>query len=789
MAYQGVDVRATGDRILFRAAFFDSAGTQVTTGTTTLRIFRYRTDGALDSYDFNDNTFKTTALTTPSVTMTHRQGDNSTFDTGVFTHMLTTVSGFTAGNVCFAWASNGGGIPTTQKRDFQYGNGEGDMVITNSRVDSDAVAVSASTTAADRLEAALTTVNGIDLNMGQTTPASPTANTTGEALRFAHEDLPNQVAAGASGGLPLLNANLVVQSDLARIQTSTTTATNLTTALATTDGITISPTQTVSGITGGPTSVGEAIRRCYTSLPNEIAPGAAGGLPTVDASNRIAGIQGTTYHTLDEVVAALTSGNSTLLVNTTSTASSTATQIFLSAVPGTDANDDYNGMMLIIYDASNSSRPSVHLITDYTATNNVCDITPNCRFTPANGDTIQVWAVTDSTLSSELIKLTTGFSAASPDNLNSYLKALMSKAASTPASVGTFNPATDSVEALRELMDSMAGAGFSTSTDSLQAIRDAIDTLVAPSIVSGSTSLSGSGFISDCIGLVRRAVDEPSTAPKYTNADILEFVQGAFDVILADININTDHPILVRQNISIEDGKQTYTLPPSVAQLWRVAKINTNSGMVEWEIWPGSEFSFHGRGFTLEGNTLRLVSDWNTADTLQLLYLPNSEVYFHKAEVDNDVTDITDTTLKFPTTMLDGTLDTRKNAYGGYMIRILESDQERVEERIITAWDNVTRIATIDEAWDTTPTGDVVYEVVPQYSRLLKHVVCLRAAMDLLAQEGNAKRMSTLSQPLQVKTAALRRYLSSKNSRFPHKMDGDTSDNLNRGYYGGEIGW
>lgn len=698
MAFQGIDIRGTGDRLLFRALLLASDGTFITGSTTNLKLYELQSDGTVKSYDWNDNTFKTTALTTANQAMTHRIGNNSTTDTGLWTFALTTLTGFTVGNIYFASVNNSTATPANQVREFQYGNGEGDLTVTAARLNVNIKAIDDGTTEAARLEAALTTSAGIDINMGQATPGSPTANTTGEGLRNAHD-----------------------------------------------------------------------------ALPAGVAPAANGGLPTVDASNRIAGIAGTRFNTLDQI-------GTPRLVNTTSTASSTTTQIFLSAVSGTDTNDDYNGNLLIIYDVSDSNRPSLHIISDYTAASNICDISPSCRFTPANGDVVEIWSVGDSSVLSEILKLTSGFGAAAPDTLNSYLKALMSKGATVPTGLGTFSPATDSVESLRELMDLMAGSGFSTGTDSLQAIRDAIDTLVAPAVVT-STSLSGSGFISDTIGCVRRAVDEPSTNPKYTNADILEFVAGAYDVIMADININTDHPILVRANLAITAGKQSYNLPPHVAQVWRIAKVNDTTGLPEYESWPGSEFGFNGRGWQLEGNTIRLLSDWNSSQTLQVLFMPNSETFMHKGSVATPfTTEITATTITFAATPTDGTLDTRPNCYAGYMVRLLSSSTGRVEERIVTAYDNATRIATLNEAWDSTPvTGTaVVYEVIPQFSRLIRHIVCLRAALDILAQEGNQKRMETLSVSYQVKLNALRRYLSSKQARFPHSANGDTVDNSAR---------
>jgi hypothetical protein len=264
-------------------------------------------------------------------------------------------------------------------------------------------------------------------------------------------------------------------------------------------------------------------------------------------------------------------------------------------------------------------------------------------------------------------------------------------------------------------------------------------------------------------------------------------MQAAFDVVLADINQSTDHPILVRHDITLVSGTLIYPLPPTVAQVWRVAKVNSTTHLVDWEVWPGTEFSGHGQGFSLEGNNLRLLSDWKSTDTIQILYVPNSDITFHKGTIaTGDVNaDVTTTTIKFAATPTDGTLDTKKNAYAGYNVRILTSNTGLLEERLCTAYDRSSRIATIDSAWDTEPANGtaLTYEVVPQYTRLMKHVICLRAAIDILAQEGNTKRMQTLNTALQVKTTAMRRYLATKNSRFPHSANSNTMDHTESAVY------
>jgi hypothetical protein len=129
MSFRGIDIRSSGDRVIVRAFLLDSANAIVTAAGATLRLYEVQSDGSLKSYDFSSNTFKTTGLTTETASLTHRQGNNNTTNTGVHTYALTTVSGFTRGNVYLAVVDHASAVPTRQVREFQYGEGEGDFTV------------------------------------------------------------------------------------------------------------------------------------------------------------------------------------------------------------------------------------------------------------------------------------------------------------------------------------------------------------------------------------------------------------------------------------------------------------------------------------------------------------------------------------------------------------------------------------------------------------------------------------------------------------------------------------
>lgn len=127
--FKGIDVRQTGNQLVFRA-FLTTSGAVLTSGTGTLELYEIQSDGTLKSYDFADNTFKTTTLTTATLALTHRTGNNSATNTGIWTAVLSTLTGFTAGGMYLSIVRNSSADTPVQAREFQYGSEQGDQVVT-----------------------------------------------------------------------------------------------------------------------------------------------------------------------------------------------------------------------------------------------------------------------------------------------------------------------------------------------------------------------------------------------------------------------------------------------------------------------------------------------------------------------------------------------------------------------------------------------------------------------------------------------------------------------------------
>jgi hypothetical protein len=126
---KGINSRQTGTALLFWSDLFDSTGAFVTTGTTSLYIQELQSDGSIKTYDFNNNTFSSAAVTTETQSMTYRKSNNATTDLGLWTFALSTLTGFTIGAVYRFMVNNSNAYPANTKGVyFVYGSAEGDLI-------------------------------------------------------------------------------------------------------------------------------------------------------------------------------------------------------------------------------------------------------------------------------------------------------------------------------------------------------------------------------------------------------------------------------------------------------------------------------------------------------------------------------------------------------------------------------------------------------------------------------------------------------------------------------------
>ena len=244
--------------------------------------------------------------------------------------------------------------------------------------------------------------------------------------------------------------------------------------------------------------------------------------------------------------------------------------------------------------------------------------------------------------------------------------------------------------------------------------------------------------ITRMVSLIRKLADEAVIDAKYSLTDLLEFIEANFQVMLTDINAVAANPLMVRHNILL--GSTSYMLPPSVDQIVRIAKLDGNR-QLEYQFWGAPSTSWTGPGISLEGRLLRFEPTWlGGADTVEILYIPNGDFRLHYGTA----LGATKSTVVLAETPTLGTLDTRENAYVGAVLRLLDDGFGYEQERTITAYDRMTRTATVSPDFSPIPIMTPLYEVVPIYGRLVEMVVALHVAEELAAVAANTTKAALL---------------------------------------------
>lgn len=217
--FKGTRCIQSGTVILFTVNLEDSLGNFVTTGTTTVSIIEYQSDGTIKSYDFNDNTFKTTALTTQFLNLTYRKSNNASVDEGLWTGVLSTLTGFTVGGRYRFRFNNANAYSPNQYEDITYGSAEGDLVLTGSSAQADVKSIDGQATNGNNATLNLKQLNIVNSAGDALVAQSTGSNGRGAAFLGNGTGVGFQVSGGASGngfqingGNSALTTALVVQA-------------------------------------------------------------------------------------------------------------------------------------------------------------------------------------------------------------------------------------------------------------------------------------------------------------------------------------------------------------------------------------------------------------------------------------------------------------------------------------------------------------------------------------------------------------------------------------------------
>jgi hypothetical protein len=282
---------------------------------------------------------------------------------------------------------------------------------------------------------ATSVTNDVNLNMSQTTPGSPTADTVGEALRFSHENLDAAITSRSShaaadiwsvGTRTLTGATNITSTGNAiglhtddkvllggtthtgaiipnvTLTATTTNVTNGVTASTVSDKTGYSLTADQSGVTVGTvnalgtTAKNDVNAEVDTALGDarldELMTAALGSQPTAgsmfaDLTEDDGGTQRFNTNALEQAPTGGTNPN--VLVDTTIDAITSQTEFTL--IAGSNDDNAYDDQAIVLTDASDNDYPSVRKVNSYTGSTKTVVIDSAPDFTIIAGDGVKIF--------------------------------------------------------------------------------------------------------------------------------------------------------------------------------------------------------------------------------------------------------------------------------------------------------------------------------------------------------------------------------------------------------------
>jgi hypothetical protein len=263
-----------------------------------------------------------------------------------------------------------------------------------------------------------------------------------------------------------------------------------------------------------------------------------------------------------------------------------------------------------------------------------------------------------------------------------------------------------------------------------------------------------------------------------------------------DVNGIGENPITVRHNIPIVAGTSRYQLPGNFGTFLRWGRWDATQGEFDEAGTPRSRWNPYGGGLLFEGNTLVMEPIPQTASTdLYVEYVPSGHCGLHTGSTDTSDTATSTTTLVLDTDPAEGYYDRLPNAYVGCVLRLLSSDEVDspsdyttfpIQERIISAVDAETAVATLNGALDFDPTasplGACTYEVVPFLGYEFQGALAWRIALMIAETRGDKKRISSLQAEYLRQVRGIRLRRASMNARTGNRFEGDVSNGTGEYY-------
>ena len=292
---------------------------------------------------------------------------------------------------------------------------------------------------------------------------------------------------------------------------------------------------------------------------------------------------------------------------------------------------------------------------------------------------------------------------------------------------------------------------------------------------------SSESFLKTVIERLRGYIDDSDFDAKYSDQYLMQHVvMPSLVDVQARLNLNADNPVYLEYNLTTVAGQEHYVLPPCVGEVLRVVQYNQvgggDDGMPIREWIPKGTFSMAGPVWTLQGNMISFRPFPTSNDPITIIYITNGDMRPHycTSSVPGTLEAGLSTFVMADTPTL-GLRDKRDQAYAGQVLRVFGTSKH--EERVITAFDPVTKRATVARPFTLTAT-QYAYEVTPPNLQSMTEAVTLAATIKL----GTWRKVSQAQHGLLVEQyrmaiKTITDHLANKQARTGKSWQKDTRDN------------
>lgn len=331
------------------------------------------------------------------------------------------------------------------------------------------------------------------------------------------------------------------------------------------------------------------------------------------------------------------------------------------------------------------------------------------------------------------------------------------------------------------------------------------------------------GYIANALQWVRLLADDAKgVSSRYSNTQLVDLLMRSVDQVTTDIYASGDSIPKAYLTLSISAGQVDYMLPPNIGEIHRMAKINPDTGLPEWEIYPENPLHPIGPGIVFHGLTSFKLIPTPLIDTeMQITYTPNGQLRCHQNATplysgngDTGTVQITSSQFKLnprSTSWGLGLVDRRPNAYLGQVLRILGTSNDIVpptsaiasaqffpiQERRIESIDYYNGLLAVPAptfdsgiTWTGFQSSDkvnegalpneartyFVYEVVPDVDPALLHLAAIDVARTLQVILKNSQAVALIQDEYNKKKRAAQLRWANMEARMGNRFETLTVD-------------